>query len=87
MRNEPKPLTRTQLADVLARTKTLAGAFNDDQSVTLVYVKRDGTTSSSTGKIDGFIGNAMMDTFSVNIVDTAKGIRTVNVVRIKSIIF
>lgn len=86
MRNVPVPLRPDEYQVVLQHTRTLAIAFNDDVPVTLTYTKRNGQDSSSHGKVDGFVGNAMMDTFSVNIVDVNKGIRTINLVRVKDII-
>lgn len=85
MRNIPKPLRPEEYQRVLVHTRDLARAFRDDSPVTLNYTKRNGQESSSHGKVDGFVGNAMMDTFSVNIVDVNKGIRTINLVRVKEI--
>lgn len=85
-RNVAKPLTTEQYHRVLGYTRELADRFNHDESVTLNYVKRNGSDSSSTGKVEGFVGNAMMDTFSVQIVDVVKGIRTINMVGIKEIV-
>lgn len=85
-RNIPKPLTVDQYHYVLGLTRRLADAFSQDDVVTLNYTKRNGMSSSSTGKVEGFVGNAMMDTFSVQIVDKVKGIRTINMVGIKEII-
>jgi hypothetical protein len=82
MRNLPKPLTPDEWRAVRSRVQTLADAFNYDEPVTLVYSKRNGQTSSSTGKVDGFVGKAGFDTFSVNIVDRSKGIRTINLSRV-----
>lgn len=87
MRNIPRPLRPDEYQYTLSVMRELAGAFNDDVPVTVHYVKRNGTESSSHGKVDSFPGKAGFDTLSVNIVDEVKGIRTINLVRIKRIEF
>lgn len=86
MRNEPKPLTRQQARHAYAMQAALEAEQDAGKSVTLNYVKRNGQTSSSSGTIEFFNGREGMDTMSVTVRDPSKGLRTVNICRITSIL-
>ncbi len=90
-RNVPVKLTENEYR----RTIRLAHQLRDaDGPVTLRYVKRPkakglpGEPGEITGTVHAFPGLAGYDTFSVDIVsdDPNRGIRTINLVRVKEII-
>lgn len=65
MRNEDRILTSSEAALVATRTRQLTGMVG--KSVTLEYVKRDGTESTSTGIVEsvtpkGSKGIVILDT-------------------------
>lgn len=74
-RNIAKPLSPADHAIQKVRHGHLLSV---DGPVTLTYVKRDGTTSSSTGTVGFFSGTPGMDTGSVTIETEDKGPRTIN---------
>lgn len=78
-RNEAKPLSSVDAAVQAIRHSHLV---NKKGSVSLMYTKRDGTLSSSTGEVTAFSGRPGFDTGSVTIADPVKGARTINLHRI-----
>jgi hypothetical protein len=94
-RNIPRTLTDEENARVRSLIDVLAEAVRDDVPVRIDYDKRpDPKTgiveqSHSFGRIDLFLGKYGTDTFSVNIVDKSKNppVRTINMVRIRTITF
>lgn len=82
MRNEPKPLGPDDFA---RQTRNLNRLRAETGTVTVKYVKRDGKTSSSTGKVGFFNGKPGYDTGSVTIETEDKGPRTINLHSIHTI--
>lgn len=82
MRNQPKPLDEFDLRRQRVNADVLSDAMRSERIVTVEYVKRDGSASSSTGPVVFFNGQPGMDTGSVTIADENKGNRTVNLHRI-----
>lgn len=78
MRNEPKPLDRTRAARAYNLQEGLSALKDADRAVRLDYFKRNGSRSSSEGKVMYFNGRDGMDTMSVTIDDPNKGARTIN---------
>lgn len=54
--------------------------------VTVHYVKRDGSASSSRGTVQFFNGREGMDTMSVTLDTEDKGPRTINLCRVKAVV-
>lgn len=86
MRNEPVALDRQQARHAYAMQAALEAEQDAGKRVTVNYVKRNGNTSSSTGEVSYFNGRKGMDTMSVTIATSDKGPRTINLVRITSIL-
>lgn len=83
-RNPMVPLTTDQLRNVCAHSEAVFTAITTGQTVTLHYVKRDGSLSSSTGIVQPVVMGEE-STLSV-IVDTAdKGPRTINLSGVQSV--
>ena len=82
MRNQPKPLNQTERFVQDRATEALKPFSGTDALVEVRYTKRNGDTSSSTGKVAFFNGIPGMDTGSVTIEDVTKGNRTINLHRI-----
>jgi hypothetical protein len=80
-RNEAKPLSLTDARRQRVNQRVLEGLTE----VTVKYTKRDGTESSSTGKVAYFNGLIGYDTGSVTIDTLDKGPRTINLHRIHHI--
>jgi hypothetical protein len=74
MRNEPKPLDRIDARRQRVNRDVLQGL----DEVTVRYTKRNGTESSSTGRVAYFNGKPGYDTGSVTIETADKGPRTIN---------
>lgn len=85
MRNQPKPLRPDEWERVRGMVDKLAQAFAYEEPVTLVYEKRNGRMSSSTGFVDSFPGKAGFDTFSVKVITADKGPRTINLKGVREI--
>ncbi len=85
-RNEPKSLSLVEHANQRVRQSHLADCMDREVTVTVSYVKRDGSASSSTGKVAYFNGRPGFDTGSVTINTEDKGPRTVNLHNITRII-
>jgi hypothetical protein len=87
-RNEAKPLSAALCAVQRENAQTLSTYLDSDTQVFVRYFKRNGTESSSTGKVTYFNGAVNMDTGSVTIDTDDKGPRTVNlhnIVEIKEV--
>lgn len=82
MRNQPKPLNDVERYIQDRALEALQGAQADEQRVEIIYTKRNGDQSSSTGAVAFFNGQPGMDTGSVTILTEDKGMRTVNLHRI-----
>lgn len=83
MRNEPKPLNRTDAMRAYRFKESLE--MVGETPVTLHYTKRDGSDSSSRGVVAYFNGKDGMDTMSVTIDTADKGPRTINLCRVKAV--
>lgn len=81
MRNEPKPLNPIDARRQRVNLKVLTGL----ETATVHYTKRDGTESSSTGRVAFFNGKPGYDTGSVTIETENKGPRTINLHSIHTI--
>lgn len=81
-RHIPQPLSDDDFAVQTRNRDILVGAAGP---VTVSYVKRDGSPSSSTGTVEFFNGKPGFDTGSVTIATDDKGNRTVNLHRITHI--
>lgn len=81
-RNEAKPLSEFDAMRQRLNLNSLSPALQDGTVVTVEYVKRDGTTSSSTGVPTFVNGKPGFDTGSVTIETEDKGPRTINLHRI-----
>lgn len=79
MRNQPKPLSPADSAVQRVRQHDLS---RREGVVTVTYQKRDGSVSSSTGRVGFFNGRPGFDTGSVTIETEDKGPRTINLHRI-----
>jgi hypothetical protein len=82
MRNEPKPLDR----ETAMRAYRVRDQLREGDHVTLNYVKRDGSESSSTGRVAFFNGRDGMDTMSVTIDTPDKGMRTINLAGVTEVV-
>lgn len=82
MRNQPKPLDHIEAMRQRHVGERLNKFYGTDKIVTVVYSKRDGNVSQSTGTVDFFNGTPGMDTGSVTIKTEDKGPRTINLHRI-----
>jgi hypothetical protein len=82
MRNAPVVLTAAQKGKATKARKALAGKVNE--TVTVNFVKRDGTESTMTGQVLGFVGEG--DKEAVSLVIRDKGYRSANLWTIKSIL-
>lgn len=76
-RNPSLPLSVEQLANVCAHSAALFAAMGTGDTVTLTYVKRDGSVSSSTGVVLPTVLGAE-STLAVTVDTADKGPRTVN---------
>ncbi len=85
-RNQPKALSVVEHTNQRVRQSHLSACQQADTTVQVSYVKRDGTTSSSTGKVAYFNGRPGLDTRSVTIDTADKGPRTVNLHNITKIV-
>lgn len=85
-RNEAKPLSESDALAQRLNLNTLAPALRDGATVSLEYVKRDGSSSSSTGVPTFVNGRPGMDTGSITLDTPDKGARTINLHRITRII-
>jgi hypothetical protein len=81
-RNEARPLIPSLAARQRRNVEALEGRTD---TVTVRYIKRDDTESSTTGTVKFFNGRVGYDTGSVTIDDPAKGARTINLHRIYEI--
>ncbi len=84
-RNPARALSPADHAVQSVRHIDLMHHMYKDHVITLSYVKRDGSVSSSRGKVTEFSGLPGFDTGSVTIADEIKGARTVNLHRITKI--
>lgn len=83
MRNIPVALTPAEAEAAYARKAHLSTMVGE--VVTLGYIKRDGTPSSSTGEVVEFKGTDGTDTMSVILDCPDKGRRTINLSRITTL--
>lgn len=83
MRNIPVALTPSETETAMARKAHLSTLVGE--MVTLGYIKRDGTASSSTGEVVEFKGTDGTDTMSVILDCPDKGRRTINISRITTL--
>lgn len=79
MRNQPKPLDR---GDSIRQSHNAQALRNRKGEVSVHYIKRDGSQSSTHGTVEFFNGKIGYDTGSVTIADPIKGNRTINLHRI-----
>lgn len=85
MRNQPKPLSRED-AERVYNLQSYLGNLREGTVVTLTYVKRDGSTSNSTGTVGEMSGRPGCDTMSVTVHTSDKGPRTINLVGVKGVL-
>jgi hypothetical protein len=87
MRNTPKPLDPRDDARVESLVNYLRG-LREGTVVTLTYVKRDNSTSQSTGLVGKFSGTPHTDTASITIDTTPTKGRpsTINLVGVTNIV-
>jgi hypothetical protein len=83
-RNEAKPLSENDAYHQRKVWRALE-SVKDYRDVGLTYIKRDGTTSRSAGKVLFFNGRIGFDTGSVTLDDPAKGQRTINLHRVTKV--
>jgi hypothetical protein len=81
MRNSTVVLSAADKARATKARKALAGKVNE--TVTVNFTKRDGTPSTITGQVLGFVGEG--DKEAVSLVVTGKGYRSANLWTVKSI--
>ena len=82
MRNSTIVLTAAQKGKATKARKALAGRVNE--TVTVNFVKRDGTEATITGQVLGFVGKD--DKEAVSLVVRDKGYRSANLWTIKSVL-
>jgi len=82
MRNSTIVLTAAQKGKATKARKALAGRVNE--TVTVNFVKRDGTEATITGQVLGFVGEN--DKEAVSLVVRDKGYRSANLWTIKSVL-
>lgn len=84
-RNIAKHLDPADNAVQRVRQLDLSDHQSKEHTITVSYIKRDGTKSSSRGRVAFFSGTPGMDTGSVTIDTEDKGPRTINLHRIVGI--
>lgn len=82
-RNPALPLSDDERRSTIGLAKDIAAHKGP---VVLTYVKRDGKGGRAEGTFDSFVGKAGFDTFSANIVTADRGIRTINLCRVKTLV-
>lgn len=79
--NPTRTLTAADKARATKARKALSGRENS--TVTVNYVKRDGTADTLTGQMLGFVGEG--DKEAVTVVIKGKGFRSANLWTVKSV--
>ena len=81
-RNKTITLTPAEKGRATRARKALAG--REGKTVTINYVKRDGTESTMTGQVLGFVGEN--DKEAVSLVVRGKGYRSANLWAVKTVL-
>jgi len=80
MRNTHRPLTTIERATANGIRPIVAGQIGN--TLTVAYVKRDGTPATLTGVVTGIVGH---DSTEAVTLDTDKGFRSANLWSIKAV--
>lgn len=81
-RNASRVLTPAEKGKATRARKALTA--RQDQTVTVNYVKRDGTPATLTGQMVGFVGEG--DTAAVTLAIRGEGYRSANLWAVKSVL-
>lgn len=82
-RNPAIPLSASDRLATIGLVKSIS---EHGGPIRVTYGKRDGTKGTAQGTVDSFPGKAGFDTHSVNIVTEDRGIRTINLVRVNTLV-